>query len=115
MKYLLTLLALALPAVVSAQAALGGFMSIVFAMGNIISALVPLMISLAFVVFAWGIIRYVLAKDPEAQKEAKGTIVWGIIAITAIVGVWAIAYFLLGQVGVNQGDVVDIVIPGIQQ
>lgn len=119
MKYLLSVLTLLLaPAVTFAVGAgeppaLGGFNSIATGFSGIINILVPVMISLAFIYFAWGVIKYVLAKDPEKQKEARGTIVWGVISITVIVGVWGISNFLLEQFDIDT-EVNNINVPRVQ-
>lgn len=60
----------------------------------IISIIPGILLSLSFVAFVWGIVRYVLSNGEVDKKEARGIIVFGIIAITIIVGMWAIVAFI---------------------
>lgn len=82
-----------LPGVVSAQAGGGifGFLDLVAAL---IGRLVPIVIGLAVLVFLWGVLQYVVAKDSDKQKEARNVMVWGVIALFVMVSVWGLVNVL---------------------
>ncbi|MEK7150752.1 MAG: hypothetical protein AAB783_00945 [Patescibacteria group bacterium] len=69
---------------------------------TLIASLIPLLITLATVVFLWGIVRYVTAGgDEEKLKEGRNLMIFGIIALAVMISVWGIAKLLAGTFGVN--------------
>ena len=92
--YLATGAALLTPLAVFAQDdTVFGVLSVV---KGILSALIPILFGLAFVYFAWGLIKYVgSASDEEKKKEARGQMIYGIIIIAVMLGVWGLAGILL--------------------
>ncbi len=46
---------------------------------------------LALIYFIYGVAKYIMnAGDPEAQKEARSVMIWGIVALFVIVSVWGL-------------------------
>ncbi len=69
---------------------------------TLITSLIPLLITLATVVFLWGIVRYVTAGgDEEKLKEGRNLMIFGIIALTVMIAVWGIAKLLANTFNVN--------------
>jgi hypothetical protein len=70
---------------------------------NIInSAIIPLIFSLAFLSFIWGIVQFVINSDDEAKKtKGKQFMLWGIIALTVMVSVWGLVNILGATFNVN--------------
>ncbi|HEX8591367.1 MAG TPA: hypothetical protein VF696_01275 [Candidatus Paceibacterota bacterium] len=57
---------------------------------------VALLYALAFLFFLFGIVRFSLAgKNAEAREKGKQVMLWGIIALVVLFGVWGIVRFLL--------------------
>jgi hypothetical protein len=57
----------------------------------IAAAIIPLIFSLAFVFFLWGMFQYIRNADNQAKREeSKRFIYYGIIGLTVMVGVWGI-------------------------
>jgi len=73
----------------------GGLGEMLCRIGNLLNVIIPILITLGVVYFIWGVIQYVTAKDEEKQKEARSTMIYGIIGLAVIVSVW-------GLVGVLQ-------------
>lgn len=62
---------------------------------NWIGALIPLVISIALLVFLIGIVQYVTAGgDEEKRTAARGMIIFGIIALFVMVSVWGFVNIL---------------------
>ncbi len=61
---------------------------------TLISKLIPIVIGLAVLAFLWGVLKYVVAKDEDAQKEARGVMLYGIIALFVMVSVWGLVGIL---------------------
>lgn len=78
-----------------------GFFGLLDAANTLINRLIPFIIALTILVFLWGIFRFVLAKDAEARKEARGYIVWGIISLFVMVSVWGLVNILVRTFSLN--------------
>ncbi len=49
---------------------------------GIINLIIPVLVGIAFIVFFWGIFRYIAtAGDSEAHEKGRQLIIWGIIAL----------------------------------
>lgn len=81
--------------------------------GGLINAVIPLIIGLAVVGFLWGLVQYLIAKSPEDQKTARGTMFWGIVILFVMVSVWGLVGILGGTFGIDQGGGPEG-IPGFQ-
>ena len=88
-----------LPAVscaqVTAQSLLAGITSVVV-------GVIPMLISIAVLVFFWGLVRFInSANDPTAVEEGKQLMIWGMMAIFVMVALWGIIGFLQGELGLD--------------
>lgn len=55
------------------------------------AAIIPLIFTLAFLYFLWGMVMFIRgADDVKKREESKKFIYWGIIGLTVMVGVWGI-------------------------
>lgn len=98
---------LAIPALASAATLLD-----TLALANtFLNALIGLFITLAIVVFFWGLIRYVLAAG-EAKAEGLQLMLWGVIAIFVMVSIWGIIRLLQSTFKVTSTD--PVIPKGIQ-
>jgi len=106
-----TVAGLLLPALVSAQTTVESFLS--GTVLGILNAAIRVMVALATLVFIYGVIKYIAAGgDPEATKKARSFIIWSIIGLALIIGIWGVANFLLtGLFGgtVTQGPVIPTI------
>jgi succinate-acetate transporter protein len=66
--------------------------------------LFPLLISLALIMFLWGVFKFVKdAGDEKARTEGKKLILWGIIGLFMMLCVWAFVEILSGTLGRGGG------------
>jgi uncharacterized membrane protein len=68
-----------------------------------LNTLIPILITLGVVYFIWGVIKYVTAKDPDAQKEARSVMISGIIGLFVIVSIWGLVNLISNTFGVGGG------------
>ena len=63
---------------------------------QVLQPIIYLLFALAFIIFIWGIIQYVIAQggDKEKLTKAKQTIVWGIVGLFIMVSAWGIVQVL---------------------
>jgi uncharacterized membrane protein YidH (DUF202 family) len=90
---------LAIPAflmvpVVTLAATADGVNRLIDQVQTVIHRLIPILISLGLLLFLWGVLRYLFAKDEVAQKEARSFMLWGIIALFVMVSVWGLVTIL---------------------
>ena len=73
-----------------------------FANCTISTTIIPLLFSLAVLIYIWGIIQYVIAEDDEGKrKKAKDTIVYGIIGLFVMISIWGLVRILGNTFGVQ--------------
>ncbi len=71
---------------------------------GIVEFLVPLLIALALLFFLYGLVRFLLnSNDEDGRKEARGQMIWGIIALFVIVSVWGLVALLNELTGIEAG------------
>lgn len=64
---------------------------------GILSPLVYFLISVAVIIFLWGVVKYIKSSDSEDErKKAKDFIVYGIIGLFVMISVWGLVGILSG-------------------
>ncbi|HHD92142.1 MAG TPA: hypothetical protein ENL06_00780 [Candidatus Portnoybacteria bacterium] len=73
------------------------------------NTIIKIMFALAVVIFGWGIIQYMSAGgDEEKIKQGKQHILWGIIGMALLFGVWGFAAFIANYFGVTGSTGVNV-------
>lgn len=58
---------------------------------GVLSALGPTVMGLTFLVFLWGLLRFIMAEGDEKRiQEGKDMMFWGVIGLFIMVSIWAI-------------------------
>ena len=70
---------------------------------TVINLLVPIIISIALVVFFWGLVQ-LLMNIGEDRKKAINLMIWGVVAIFVMVSIWGIIRLLQNTFKVNNQD-----------
>ena len=88
-----------LPIVARAQAnfSLAGetFQGIVFYILRIIRTLIPILWALAFIIFFWGLSKFILKSDDQKTREnGKNYMMWGVLALFILVSFRVIISFI---------------------
>lgn len=95
MKKILGSSAAFLPSLAFAQTDFSNVQTGIASVSNIISALIPLIIGIAVLLFLIGVLRYVTAGgDEEKRDAARGMIIFGIIALFVMTAVWGFVNIL---------------------
>lgn len=55
-------------------------------------SIIPFMFALAFALFIWGVVQFVILNAGEEAKRAQGRsfMIWGVIALAVMLGVWGL-------------------------
>lgn len=56
----------------------------------IVKSVIPLIFALAIAMFLWGVVQFTIKDSEEAKDKGRNLMVWGIIALTVMVGVWGL-------------------------
>lgn len=67
----------------------------------IVSAIIPLIFTLALLFFLWGIVEFMATQKEDKRKEAKKRMLWGIIGIFVMVSLWGIIKILGNTLGIE--------------
>lgn len=97
---LLPLLGALLPTVASAATLTD---TLVF-ISTFLNGMIGLFITLAIVVFFWGLIKYLWSIDNENAHEGLKIMFWGLIAIFVMVSIWGIIKLLQNTLKVTSTD-----------
>lgn len=76
--------------------------------GDVLDLVFPLLISLAAIYFAWGLIQYVGSGDDTKKAEARGVMIYGIIIIAVILGIWGLTNIVLDSIGIDGSETVNV-------
>ena len=58
---------------------------------DLIQGIAPLMMTLVFIAFLWGLVKYVMsAGDPVKAAAGKSIMIWGGIALVVMASIWGI-------------------------
>jgi len=63
---------------------------------------IPLLFAVAMVIFIWGVVQFVINGDDTEKKEKGRTfMIWGIVGLTVMVGVWGLVAVVANTFGIN--------------
>ena len=73
--------------------------------GILNTIVVPLIFSLAFAAFIWGVVNYFFIRGDEdkSREEGRQFILWGIIGMAVLFSVWGFVNLLLSTLGIAPG------------
>ncbi|MES2437173.1 MAG: hypothetical protein V4519_04135 [Patescibacteria group bacterium] len=91
-----------------------GLTSTIMNLTNVLNYAIPFFIALAIVMFIIGVIRVILAKGPEDAKKAREFLVWSIVGVTVILGIFGISRLLISAFGLDPAQLNSSEIPGVQ-
>jgi hypothetical protein len=107
---------LAVPLVSFAQT-LNNFSDVgTFIINLINNVLVPVLFSIAFIVFLWGAFTtFILgAHQEEVKEKGKNLMLWGLIGFFVMVSVWGLVNILTGSISFGDNSGVETPTSGIQ-
>ncbi|OGI57625.1 hypothetical protein A3B85_02515 [Candidatus Nomurabacteria bacterium RIFCSPHIGHO2_02_FULL_37_13] len=62
---------------------------------QILNSIIPVLVALGVVYLVWGIVRYVIGDSEEAKKKGKDRIIYGIIGLTVIAGLYGLVNIVI--------------------
>ncbi len=80
-------------------------------LNEIMGALLPFLVSLGILYFVWGVVSFVIASDEEAKTTGRDRMIWGVIGLVVIVGVWGLVRIVSNTFGL--GNIQNINFPTV--
>lgn len=72
----------------------------------IINPLIYFLFALAIVFFLYGVLEFFMNQENEEKKTTgKQHMIWGIIGITIMLGVWTILNIILSTLGISKSEI----------
>ncbi len=84
---------------------------IICKIGALLNTVIPILITLGVIYFIWGVISYVVAGDEEAKTAGRDKMIFGIIGLVVIIGMWGLVGIVSRTFGIGQGGGNNIIIP----
>jgi uncharacterized membrane protein YidH (DUF202 family) len=79
---------------------LDAFLSKVWEM--ILNPLIEFLFAVAVVIFLYGVLEFIMNQENEEKKTTgKNHMIWGVVGITIMLGVWAILHFVVDTFGIT--------------
>lgn len=73
----------------------------------------PILFSLAFIVFFWGLSKFILNSDSEDEiAKGKNYMVWGVIVLFILISFRAIISFITGEFGLGPATGIPLINAG---
>ncbi len=73
---------------------------------EIINPLIVFLFALAILFFLWGMLEFILnQQSEEAKTTGKSHMVWGIIGIAIMLGVWTILNIILNTLNISKNEI----------
>ncbi|MFA5841071.1 MAG: pilin [Candidatus Paceibacterota bacterium] len=92
----------------AANAGQGTLFTVLCKIGQILNAVVPVLIALGVVYFVWGVITYVISSDEEAKKAGRDRIIFGIIGLAVIIAMWGLVGILTKTFDVSNSGTITL-------
>ena len=79
---------------------------------NLLNTIVPFAIALGVVYLVWGIVSYVISDEEEAKKKGRDRVIYGIIGLVIIFGIWGIVGMVSNTLNINSTTLPIPCVPG---
>jgi len=71
---------------------------------GLLNSIVPILVLLGVVYFVWGVVRFVIADGEEAKTKGKDQIIYGLIGLAIIIGMWGFVNIIVNTFGFSAGQ-----------
>ena len=69
---------------------------------EILNSIIPVLIALGVLYLVWGIVRYVIGDSEEAKKKGRDRIIFGLIGLAVIIGIWGLVFIITNTFGIEE-------------
>lgn len=79
-----------------------GLSGVLVKINELLSSILPVLIAFGVVFFIWGIVQYLIYDTEEAKKKGRDKIIYGIIGLVAVVGMWGLVNLVVTTFNLKQ-------------
>ncbi len=106
---ILAALLLAFPLITFAEDGIAGTVT---SLSGIVNSLIPLLLTVAVVIFLWGLVKYLFKiGGEEGSKGGLQIMLWGIVGLFVMVSIWGLVQLLQQTLNVDSVRGSDVVNP----
>ncbi len=80
-----------------------GLAGIICKLQGLLNSLIPFLITLGVVYFVYGVVSYVIADGEEAKSKGRDQVIFGVIGLAVIIGLWGLVAIVRNTLELN-GD-----------
>ncbi len=88
--------------------------SILTVIKTLMDKVIPVLITAALLFFIYGVVRYLMATDPDEKGNFKKFIVKGIIGLFLILSIWGIVGVIQRTFGVGNAQITSENVPSVE-
>ena len=82
--------------------------NIICKIGFFLNKIIPVLLALGVIYFIWGVVTYMISEDKETKDHGRGRIIYGIIGLAIIVGMWGLVNLVITGFGLDQSNMPPI-------
>ena len=86
----------------------GTIASLICQIQQLLNSVVPLLLALGVVMFTWGVVQYVISDEEEAKSKGRDRIIYGVIGLAVILGIWGLVNLVVNTFGLGGSVAPDI-------
>lgn len=76
---------------------------------NILDVLLPILVTLAVIVFFWGLVKYVYSAGNEKMRaDGAALMTWGVIALFVMVSIWGLVEILQNLFDIDSNAQINV-------
>lgn len=80
--------------------------SFICKLNELLGTVLPFLIALAVLYFVWGVITYIIGGDEEKKSEGRSRMIYGLIGLAVILGVWTLVGFITNTFGLDNKETI---------
>lgn len=85
----------------AACSSLVGIGNLICKIHKILNSIIPVLLALGVVYFVWGVVQYMIGGGDESKKKGKDHIIYGLIGLSVIVGLWGLVNIVVNTFGLK--------------
>lgn len=92
------------PILVNAAITSGPLFDLFTTLRTIFNGVIAVLVGLAFVVFLWGVYKYIYSASVEAKESARSMIIYGLIGLFVMLTAWGLVKILTTTFGFDAAN-----------
>lgn len=95
-------------ATTTCNATVNNITDVICKVGNILNKIIPVIIVLGVLYFVWGVVSFVIASDEEAKTTGRDRMIYGIIGLVVIIGMWGLVRIVANTFNLDNSTRIEL-------